>query len=69
MHGDGLITKETMGMHVFKNKNLPAEQMVTLTWPDKVPREMLVKQQQPKPSGGGEKKKKPEAATVEEKKE
>lgn len=48
MHMDGLITKETMGNHVFKNKNLPMEQLVTLEWPDKVPKEMLVKPQQQK---------------------
>ena len=49
MHMDGLITKETMGNHVFKNKNLPMEQLVTLEWPDKVPREMLIKQQTKEP--------------------
>ncbi|MBX9637246.1 MAG: hypothetical protein K2Q45_06815 [Nitrosomonas sp.] len=49
MHMDGLITKETMGMHLFKNKNLPFEEMVTLQWPDKVPKEMLVKQGKEKP--------------------
>lgn len=43
MHMDGLITKETFGTHVFKNKNLPMEQMTTLQWPDKVPKEMLVR--------------------------
>lgn len=42
MHMDGLITKETMGKHAFKNKNMPLEQMVTLDWPDKVPKELLV---------------------------
>lgn len=59
MHMDGLITKETMGMHLFKNKNLPPEQMTTLAWPDKVPKEMLVKPQQTaaKPPSAPKKKK------------
>jgi hypothetical protein len=68
MHSDGLITKETMGMHVFKNKNLPAEQMVTLEWPDKVPRELLVtpKQQQKQQEDVPPKKKKKQKVVVEE---
>lgn len=44
MRDDGLITQETMGKHMFKNKNMPVEQMVTLEWPDNVPRERIVKQ-------------------------
>ena len=53
MHMDGLITKETFGTHVFKNKNLPMEQMTTLQWPDKVPKEMLVRPAAGSFSGGG----------------
>lgn len=40
---DGLMTQETMGRYLFRNKNIPVEDMVTLQWPDNVPREMLVK--------------------------
>lgn len=49
MHMDGLITKETMAMHLFKNKNMPMDQMTTLEWPDKVPKEMLIR-----PAAGGD---------------
>lgn len=53
MHMDGLITKETFGTHVFKNRNLPLEDMVTLQWPDKVPKEMLVRAAAAPGGGGG----------------
>lgn len=40
---DGLISQETMGKYIFRNKNLPVEDMTSLAWPDNIPRELLVK--------------------------
>jgi len=40
-HTKGLMTKETMGRHVFKNNGIPEEEMVVLDKPDKTPVEMI----------------------------
>jgi hypothetical protein len=37
----GLITKQTLGERYFKSRNMPAEDLVTLEYPDKLPRELF----------------------------
>lgn len=40
---DGIISKETFGKHVFRNSNIPQEQMEMFGFPDGVPKELLIK--------------------------
>jgi hypothetical protein len=42
MRNDGIMTQETMGKRMFKNKGLPDEERVALAWPDNVDRELLL---------------------------
>lgn len=51
MHSDGLITKDTFSKHAGKSKNLPADQMVSLSWPDNVAKELLIKPPTEKKTG------------------
>jgi len=43
MHMDGIMDKDTFAEHAFHMRALPKSQMRVTEWPDKVPRELLVK--------------------------
>lgn len=40
---DGIMSKDTFAEHAYKNANLPMDQVRVTEWPDKYPRELLVK--------------------------
>jgi hypothetical protein len=40
---DGLMDKETFAQHSFHMRSLPHEQINITDWPDRMPRELLVK--------------------------
>lgn len=50
MWTDGIMPKEAFAGHAFRMRSLPAEQMDVREWPDKIPREMLVKETKDKQS-------------------
>lgn len=56
MHIDGIMSKKQFAEHIYRNRNLPMDQMELFDWPDRVPHELLgVK---PKEGGAEPKKKK-----------
>lgn len=43
LHMDGLMTKETKAKHAFHLYGMPMDEIFVSDWPDRVPRELLVK--------------------------
>ena len=50
MWTDGIMDKEAFAGHAFHMRSLPAEQMQVREWPNKIPREMLIKETKDKQS-------------------
>ena len=50
MWTDGIMNKEAFANHAFHMLSLPADQMEVREWPDKIPRELLVKENTSNPT-------------------
>ncbi len=67
MRTDGVISQESMGRRMFRNAGLPEEELTKSSWPDNVPREMILGREKETAAAAKppKKKKKPKPKAIE----